>query len=131
MDMSWPIVDVRDVALAHILAFESPSAVPGRYLIYSETLHMRDVIASARARFPHLKFPGWDLSSYVGTWAMWYAVYFYSKGERDYAHKRLANHVYANSDKSKKELGIVYRSAKESLFDAYNDLIAQGKLPKQ
>ena len=41
-DQWFFIVDVADVALAHILAFEDPSA-EGRYLTASGKLHMADL----------------------------------------------------------------------------------------
>ncbi|MCZ6631358.1 MAG: SDR family oxidoreductase [Actinobacteria bacterium] len=40
IDLSFPIVDVRDVAKAHILAMENPGAA-GRYLCSAETRSMR------------------------------------------------------------------------------------------
>ena len=45
------IVDVADVALAHILAFEDPSA-EGRYLTASGKLHMADLCDMLREMYP-------------------------------------------------------------------------------
>ncbi|GAB2216684.1 hypothetical protein Droror1_Dr00024461 [Drosera rotundifolia] len=49
-------VDVRDVANAHILAFEVPSA-SGRYLLAVKGAHFSEVIEIIRHFFPTLKFP--------------------------------------------------------------------------
>nr|GMC82331.1 cinnamoyl-CoA reductase 1-like [Ipomoea batatas] len=57
--MSFPIncyVDVRDVANAHIEAFEVPSA-NGRYLLVGETMHSSQVLKIVGQLYPSLALP--------------------------------------------------------------------------
>nr|GMC86437.1 cinnamoyl-CoA reductase 1-like [Ipomoea batatas] len=49
-------VDVRDVANAHIQAFELPSA-SGRYLLIGETIHSSQVLKIAAQLYPSLPIP--------------------------------------------------------------------------
>ncbi|KAJ3669344.1 hypothetical protein LUZ60_011294 [Juncus effusus] len=52
--MGW--VDVRDVAMAHILAYENPSA-NGRYILVEIMSHYSDIVKVIREIYPHLKLP--------------------------------------------------------------------------
>nr|GMC84465.1 cinnamoyl-CoA reductase 1-like [Ipomoea batatas] len=52
----YPVVDVRDVANAHIQAFELPSA-SGRYCLVAITLHSSQVLKIASQLFPSLPIP--------------------------------------------------------------------------
>ncbi|MQJ93325.1 hypothetical protein EI018_25230, partial [Escherichia coli] len=57
--MSSPIncyVDVRDVANAHIEAFEVPSA-SGRYCLVGETMHSSQVLKIVGQLYPSLAIP--------------------------------------------------------------------------
>jgi nucleoside-diphosphate-sugar epimerase len=49
-------VDVRDVAYAHILAFEVPSA-NGRYILSGTVMHASYVVKMLREHYPTLKLP--------------------------------------------------------------------------
>ncbi|KAI5673668.1 hypothetical protein M9H77_14032 [Catharanthus roseus] len=50
-------VDVRDVANAHILAFENPSA-NGRYCLVESVKHYSEIVKLLRELYPGLKLPG-------------------------------------------------------------------------
>ncbi|RXI05359.1 hypothetical protein DVH24_006616 [Malus domestica] len=52
----WSI-DVRDVATAHILAFEVPSA-SGRYCLVSNVTHAYEVLKIIQELYPTLHLPG-------------------------------------------------------------------------
>ncbi|CAA0815346.1 NAD(P)-binding Rossmann-fold superfamily protein [Striga hermonthica] len=49
-------VNVKDVALAHILAFENPSA-NGRYCLVETVAHMSEIVNILRGLYPSLKLP--------------------------------------------------------------------------
>ena len=49
-------VDVRDVALTHILAYEKPEA-SGRYLCYAASKYQSKVVAALRAAVPDATLP--------------------------------------------------------------------------
>lgn len=47
---------MKDVALAHILAFENPSA-NGRYLMVESVAHYSEIVKILRELYPTLKLP--------------------------------------------------------------------------
>ncbi|KAG6680453.1 hypothetical protein I3842_13G043800 [Carya illinoinensis] len=49
-------LDVRDVAIAHILAFENPSA-SGRYCLVGRVIHCSESVKILRELFPDMKLP--------------------------------------------------------------------------
>ncbi|XP_035541274.1 cinnamoyl-CoA reductase 1-like isoform X2 [Juglans regia] len=55
-NVTYRWVDVRDVANAHILAFENPSA-SGRYCLVAEVVHCSEVLKLLHKLFPDLKLP--------------------------------------------------------------------------
>ncbi|MQL90277.1 hypothetical protein Taro_022865 [Colocasia esculenta] len=50
-------VDVRDVAAAHVLVYESPAAEPGRYMTAESVLHRGDVVDILARLFPEYSLP--------------------------------------------------------------------------
>lgn len=55
-NVTYRLVDVRDVANAHILAFEKPSA-SGRYCLVGRVIHCSEVMKMLRELFPELNLP--------------------------------------------------------------------------
>ncbi|ETS77481.1 hypothetical protein PFICI_11355 [Pestalotiopsis fici W106-1] len=51
----WFWVDVRDVALAHVEAFERPAAGGKRFFVLSGKFNNREIVAAARQNFPELR----------------------------------------------------------------------------
>ncbi|KIW11772.1 hypothetical protein PV08_09044 [Exophiala spinifera] len=51
----WAFADVRDVALAHVLAFEKPQAANQRYLICSSAYSYQQICDVIREKFPELR----------------------------------------------------------------------------
>lgn len=49
-------VNVKDVALAHILAFENPSA-NGRYIMVESVAHYSELVQILRELYPTMKLP--------------------------------------------------------------------------
>ncbi|KAM7267735.1 hypothetical protein ACFE04_009901 [Oxalis oulophora] len=56
LNRHWLFVDVRDVAHAHILALEVPSA-NGRYILTSTVIHASNLVKMVREQYPTLKLP--------------------------------------------------------------------------
>ena len=52
--LGW--VDVRDVANAHVLAFENPSA-SGRYCLVERVAHYSEVVKILHTLYPSVKLP--------------------------------------------------------------------------
>ncbi|XP_073114201.1 phenylacetaldehyde reductase isoform X2 [Elaeis guineensis] len=53
---SYGLVNVKDVAMAHILAFEVPSA-SGRYCLVESVAHYSDIVKILHEQYPALKLP--------------------------------------------------------------------------
>jgi nucleoside-diphosphate-sugar epimerase len=100
------VVDVRDVALAHILALENPKA-HGRYLLSSETA--LDFLDQARILQREAEF-----KDYI----------FPTKRQ-----KELPGTYRASNAKAKEELGIKFIEPRQSLIDAARRAIELGLLP--
>lgn len=94
--------DVRDVAKAHLLAFESPLAAGQRYLTSAGTFAYQDICDIVRARFPALRHkvpigkPGTGV------------------GEKCYA---------VDASKCSRELGMRFRGLEACVVDCVADLL--------
>jgi len=100
----FPIVDVRDVALAHITAAEKQTA-SGRFLLVSnEAVPYPKVVEALKVEFPHYPLP----SKING--ALSYIAKF-------------------NRTKAENDLGIVFTPLQKTVTDMANSLIKHGVVP--
>ncbi|KAF8400533.1 hypothetical protein HHK36_013832 [Tetracentron sinense] len=98
-------VHVRDVALAHILVFETPSA-SGRYLCAESVLHRGDVVEILVKFFPEYPIP--------------------TKCS-DEVKPRVKPYKFSNQ--KLKELGLEFTPVKQCLYDTVKSLQEKGHLP--
>jgi dihydroflavonol-4-reductase len=65
--LGWPIVDVRDVALMHVQALETPEAAGHRFLCAGDFLWMKDIADILRPEFPDFakKLPSAQLPDWL------------------------------------------------------------------
>ncbi|KAE9453562.1 hypothetical protein C3L33_14530, partial [Rhododendron williamsianum] len=98
-------VDVKDVALAHILVYETPSA-SGRYLCAESVLHRGDVVEILAKFFPE------------------YPVPTKCKDETKPRAK-----PYKFSNQKLKDLGLEFTTVKQSLYETVKSLQDKGHLP--
>ncbi|CAL5444206.1 cinnamoyl-CoA reductase 1-like [Camellia sinensis] len=98
-------VHVRDVALAHILVYETPSA-SGRYLCAESVLHRGDVVEILAKFFPEYPIP------------------LKCKDETKPRVKR-----YKISNQKLKDLGLEFTPVKQSLYETVKNLQEKGHLP--
>jgi len=105
-DLCHQYVDVRDVAIAHILAFENPKASNQRYLISKGDYDWQEVADHAHKHFPN------KAKAKLGNPGKYHEP----------------NHCVDNS-KSRTHLGLTYRPKEETYHDTIKqilDLEAQG-----
>ena len=122
MSISWGFVDVRDVAHAHILAMENEKA-KGRYLCTSETLSMSEVVSILReAGYSNYKLPKMKMTRRVGNALVKILVSTQPKGLRTFIRTHVGRGVEYDNSKIRQELGISFRSVKESILEAVKDL---------
>nr|DAD45223.1 TPA_asm: hypothetical protein HUJ06_003453 [Nelumbo nucifera] len=97
-------VHVRDVALAHILVYETPSAT-GRYLCIESVLHRRDIVQILKDFFPHYPIP--------------------TKCS-DATNPRVKPYKFSNQ--KLKEMGIKFTPVKQGVYDTVKSLQEKGHL---
>ncbi|GLT38280.1 hypothetical protein SLA2020_125380 [Shorea laevis] len=98
-------VDVRDVALAHILVYENPSA-SGRYLCAESALHRGEVVEILVKFFPEYPIP-----------------------TKCSDEKNPRAEPYKFSNQKLKDLGLEFTPVKQCLYDTVKSLQEKGHLP--
>ncbi|CAF2115099.1 unnamed protein product, partial [Brassica napus] len=104
-NLTQAYVDVRDVALAHVLVYEAPSA-SGRYLLAESALHRGEVVEILAKLFPEYPIPT------------------KCKDEKNPRAK-----PYKFTNQKIKDLGLEFTSTKQSLYDTVKSLQEKGHLP--
>jgi len=120
--ISMTMVDVRDVAAAHLAAMTHPKAPGNRYICASELIWLTDVAKVLNKNFAKqgykistLQFPDWFVK--------FYALFDQSvKGEVP----NLGKEISISNRKIKDELGIQFRSAEEAVIAMGESLIQLG-----
>ena len=132
IDLQFPIVDVRDVARAHILAMEVPEAA-GRYLCSAETRSMRqnfEVLKEAgfgdRYRLPSL-----PLDNAFGNVLVRLVSRFQPKGTRDFIASSLGRSYDIDTTKIRTELGLEFRDTDQTVIDTMTSLENWGHLGRK
>jgi dihydroflavonol-4-reductase len=128
LDLDYAMVDVRDVAKAHRLAMETPTA-SGRYLCTAEVWSQRRLVDWIRGANLGLgKPPRIGLDNPLGRFITRSAARFQPPGSRDYLLTHLGRHPRVNTEKIRTELGMAFRPAGETLIDTFADLHRWGHL---
>lgn len=114
-DFSFTVVDVRDVAAAHIAAAEQPEA-EGRYILAApEMVSFLQMSAIIRDRFPRNPrlprrgLPHWPVRVLGPAFGL----------TQDYIRKHLGIRFAVDNRRSVEDLGLVYRPIEETLLDHY------------
>ncbi|MCH4160295.1 MAG: NAD-dependent epimerase/dehydratase family protein [Bifidobacterium sp.] len=106
------VVDVRDVARAHIAAAFLPDA-SGRHILASEDTDTLSLATSLRPRFgAQLPLPSRGLPK-----ALVYAIAPLIGLDRGYVQRNVEHVLRADASKSRRDLGMTYRPAQESMED--------------
>lgn len=119
------IVDVRDVADAHLQAAFNPQA-SGRYIISGGTLSLLEMGKILRQHFgPKFPFPRNQLPK--AAFKLFGPLAGFSKA---FVELNMGYPIYFNTDKSKKELGMHYRNIENSLVEHFQQLLDDGVVKK-
>ena len=128
LDLTWGIVDVRDVAKAHVIAMTSPNA-KGRYLCAADIISMRAAAEHLRNNgFADKKLPKVGLDNGFGTGLMKLASYTQGQGVGSYLRSHLGRVPKFDNSKIKSELGLEFRPVKQSISDAAADMQQWGHI---
>jgi nucleoside-diphosphate-sugar epimerase len=123
--MGFAVVDVRDVAIAHRLALESPVAVGNRYIVAGEHTWMREIAAVLAEEFnPRgYRVP----TGALPTWLLRVMARFDPsiRPTLDFLGRR----ELLSADKARRELGWTMRPLRDTIVDTANSLIELGLAP--
>lgn len=127
MALDWGIVDVRDVAAAHVRAVD-PQVPPGRYILAAGNMTMAEAVAQMRAEGYTGKLPKLSLTGGIGTVLTKLAALSQPAGVRTYLRTHLGRHPRFDNAKSRSALGLAYRSPASALTDTLADLARWGHI---
>jgi nucleoside-diphosphate-sugar epimerase len=119
--ISFGIVDVRDVARAHILAGYTAHA-QGRYLVNAESLDFLGISKILREKYS-LRYP--LPITPVPKFLFWLAAPILGY-QRKFVKNNVGYPMKVDASKSIRELGIQYRSVRETLHEHFQQLIDDG-----
>ena len=120
------LVDVRDVAAAHIAAIEKLEAPGNRYLLVAEALTFQQIAWIVSAEF---KPQGYKVPTKVLPKAAYWMESWVDSSARS-MYKAIDKSLKWNNEKMKRELGIVPRPVYETIIDAFYNLIDYGIVKK-
>lgn len=115
------VVDVQDVAEAHLQAAFNPEAT-GRYIVSGGTLSLLEIGQLLKAHFGwKFPFPRNELPK-----AAFKVIGPFIGFSREFVELNMGYQIYFDANKSQKELGLKYRDVKESLVEHFQQLLDDG-----
>jgi dihydroflavonol-4-reductase len=130
--LEWPLVDVRDVAGAHVLAMERPAA-RGRYVVAAGIRSMRQVVDLLKANGwgDRYSLPSIGLDGGFGVALSKVVAALQPSGRRDYLMNHLGGSMKFDNSKVKSDLGLVFRDVDQTILETMEDLERWGHLGKR
>jgi len=116
-----PLVDVRDVAEAHVLALEAGSPSP-RYICNATTIWTHDVARTLAARFPDRKISTRRIPDVMA----WVGAFFSKQLSFHFLRTNLGRFRTISGERLTSELGLAYRSAEDSIVDCATSIVDGG-----
>lgn len=120
------LVDVRDVAEAHIIAAFKPEA-KGRYIISDTVLSLFEMGQALRTHFGS-KYPFPKMTAPKAAFWLIAPLFGY---QRDFVAKNIGYKIAFDTSRSRKELGLNYRDIRQSLVEHFQQLIDDGLVKKR
>jgi len=132
LGLEFAIVDVRDVARAHILAAETPEA-SGRFMCVEHVISMKDLCAWLTTNYPDecSKVPTASLDCGFGNALMKGAAIFQEKGVSDFLQTNIGKKIVVDNSKIKKGLNFTFTPLDVTLKDTIANLKEKGHLPSK
>jgi len=124
IDLTFPYVDVKDVAEAHVRTAENPDA-SGRYICSNELVSMQRTVDVLRENgFANYKLPRMNLASDIGTALVRQLARFQQRGSRSFIETNLGRTLTLDTSKIQDDLGMEFRDMDTSIVETANDHIA-------
>ena len=133
VSLTWGIVDVRDVAQAHVRAADVPAA-HGRYLLVQEPpVSMRTVVGWLREAGygDGTRLPSRAMDNAVGTLLVRLHSYVQPPGVGSYLRTHVGRVPRYDASKARRELGTTLRPTRDTVLDTARDLERQGHLARR
>jgi dihydroflavonol-4-reductase len=131
LSLTFGLVDVRDVAKAHVLAMETERA-SGRYICAGESLAMSEIVAILRESGYDrgYKLPRLDLTGPLATRLVRWMSYTQPAGTGSYLRTHLGKVMRYDASRIERDLGLTFRPARDSVMATAEDLVRSGHLKK-
>ena len=125
-DTSFVVIDVRDVAAAHVAAMEKSEAAGNRYILANKALHIRELADIIRNEFGP---QGYKIASKnMPKPLVWVGKLFVPSLKAVY--QSLGKTMQYNNERMVNDLGIQPRPAEESIIDMCYSLVELGLVKK-
>lgn len=124
--LEFGVVDVREVARAHVLAGLNPKA-EGRFILTAHTVSLLQMAAILRARFPKYPLPTKQLPKFLVKLVAPIAAGV----SREFIQKNVGYALRFDNSRSLSLLGVKYRPLTETLCDHFAQMIDDGLLKKR
>lgn len=125
--LTYGVVDVREVARAHVLAALNPAA-HGRYIISATELTMLDISRLLRKRWgTKYPFPRMEIPKPM----VWLFGPLFGPVTREFISKNVGYPLKFDNGRSRRELGVHYRPVQETFTEHFQQVIEDGLLKKK
>ncbi|MGQ0697370.1 MAG: SDR family oxidoreductase [Panacagrimonas sp.] len=124
--LMFSLVDVRDVARAHILAGDTPSA-NGRHIIAAREASLLDMAKILKPKFRRYPFPKMEIPKA----AAWLFGPLTAGISRKFVSTNVGWPLKLDNARSKRELGLKYRPLDQTLTEHFQQLIDDGLLRRR
>ena len=121
--MHISIVDVRDVAEAHVRALTMGEEA-GRYLVVSGQMWFRDIARAVKSANPELRIPTRQVPYLLSL----VVSIFHPKISLSWAKMHLGKRLFWDASPAEEDLGMNWRDPKESLLDTVPPVLDNGWL---
>ena len=119
--MHISIVDVRDVAEAHVRALTKGEDA-GRYLVVSGQMWWKDIARTINAENPSLRVP----TRQIPYWLSLIVSFFHPRVSLSWARMHLGKRLFWDASPAKRELGMSWKEPSESVLDTIPPILENG-----
>ena len=119
--MHISIVDVRDVAEAHVRALTKGEDA-GRYLVVSGQMWWKDIARTINADNPSLRVP----MRQIPYWLSLIVSFFHPRVSLSWARMHLGKRLFWDASPAKRDLGMNWKKPSESVLDTIPPILENG-----
>lgn len=128
LNFTWGIVDVRDVADAHVRAMDAEAA-RGRYICAAGTMSMRQIVdLLVQHGYARTSLPRVGLDNALGNALVVLASYTRGKGVGQYLRSHVGRVPRFDNGKIQRDLGLRFRPMDETILETVADLARWGHI---